>query len=260
MQARALPLSVARGGNLPYPAVCAPLVATTADALLAEATKVGARRPDLLEWRVDFFEGIADTKSVVELAGRLRHAAGGLPLLFTRRSAREGGQAVAISEEQVVALYAAVCEGGSVDLVDWEMASEPAQVAAAREVSRRCGVKLILSSHDFTKTPALDVLCDRFAQAERLGGDVAKVAVMPKGMDDVLTLLDATWRSSRTVGIPLVSMSMGGDGSLSRVCGSAFGSAMTFAVGENASAPGQIPIDDLRTALEVLRKAAGPAS
>ena len=243
------------GGRLP--AVCVPLVGRTREALLAELSAVMAKQPDVLEWRADFFEGIADTAAVLDVAARLRQGAHGTPILFTRRCRREGGEPIALSEDQVVALYGAVCAGGDVDLVDFEMGNEPAHVRRMRELTRASGTMLVLSFHDFERTPELDILTQRFAQAERLGADVAKVAVMPRGMEDVLTLLTATLQSSRTLAIPVVSMSMAGLGSVTRLCGAAFGSAMTFAVGQSGSAPGQMPIEDLNTVLAILRKAGG---
>ena len=47
---------------------------------------------------------------------------------------------------------------------------------------------------------------------------------------------------------------MGPYGSLTRMFGWAFGSALTFAVGAAASAPGQVPIEDLNTVLGLLQK------
>lgn len=239
------------------PAVCAPLVARTRQALLAEAAAVAAKGPHLLEWRVDFFEGIADTGAVVELAGAIKRAAAGVPLLFTRRSSREGGEPIAIGEEQVIALCAAVCASGHVDLVDYEMGNEAAQVRQVREAARAADVQLVLSFHDFHATPPREALQQRFALAQQLGADVAKVAVMPRGMDDVLTLLAATLEASRTLQIPVVSMAMGGAGAITRLAGGLFGSALSFAVGQQASAPGQWPIEDLETALALLRRAGG---
>jgi len=55
--------------------------------------------------------------------------------------------------------------------------------------------------------------------------------------------------------IPVVSMSMGRLGAITRLSGWAFGSAMTFAVGENSSAPGQLAIEDVDTGLALLQKA-----
>ena len=248
--------AIALKGRQPaYPLVCAPLVGRSRDALLAEAAAVAAKDPGLLEWRVDFFEGIADAAGVARLSGEIRQAAGGLPLLFTRRSCREGGEPIAIDEAQVLAVYRAVCEAGHVDLVDYEMASPAADVAAVRAMSRERGIALVLSSHDFQATPAREVLRERFALAQALGGDVAKLAVMPRNEEDVLVLLAATLQASRTLDIPVVSMAMGALGAVSRVCGAAFGSAMSFAVGQSSSAPGQMPIADLNAALASLRRA-----
>ena len=236
------------------PAVCAPLVATDGAGLLAEAAAVAALGPDLLEWRVDFFEGIARTQDVVALVQEIRRSTG-LPLLFTRRSAREGGQPTSLSEPQVVALYQAVCEQGRPELVDFEMDSDPAHVAAVREAAHAHGLGLALSFHDFERTPSRETIVGRFAQAQRLGGDVAKVAVMPRSMEDVVTLLGATQEASASLAIPVVSMAMGPLGTITRLGGGAFGSALSFGKGEGASAPGQLPIADLRAGLAILARA-----
>jgi 3-dehydroquinate dehydratase-1 len=242
------------GGQLP--AVCAPLVGRTADALRAEAAAVVAKQPDLIEWRVDFYEGIGDTAAVLRTAADLRRVAKAIPLLFTRRSQREGGEPIGLDEARVLALYREVCASGAVDAVDYEMANEPAMVGELREASRAHGLSLFLSSHDFHATPPVEELLRRFELAESLGADVAKVAVMPRSEADVLVLLEATLRASHRLKVPVVSMSMAGLGALTRVCGWAFGSALTFAVGGEPSAPGQLPIEDVRLAVKVLQRAA----
>ena len=113
----------------------------------------------------------------------------------------------------------------------------------------------MLSFHDFQRTPPLQELLERFRQAQALGADLAKVAVMPQHPADVLTLLQATWQASEELAIPVAGMAMGALGAVSRVAGGEFGSALTFAVGQAASAPGQLPIEDLRAALAALRRA-----
>jgi 3-dehydroquinate dehydratase-1 len=257
MQAKAIEFNGKPAGSSRFPAVCAPLVSRTREKLLAEVAVVAAKKPDILEWRVDFFDGITDSAQVIELAMRIKQAAAGIPVLFTRRSSREGGEKIALAEEQVISLYRAVCASGHVDMVDYEMSNAPAQVDQVRNMAQEHKVKLILSFHDFQRTPTLEFLAERFDQAQRLGADVAKVAVMPHGMEDVLTLLTATLQASQRLAIPVVSMSMGALGSVTRLCGWTFGSAMTFAVGENSSAPGQMPIADIDAGLAVLRKAFG---
>lgn len=245
-----------RGRELPMPAVCAPLVARTHDALVAECACVVALRPDLVEWRVDFFDELADAQAVARTAAALRRAAGGIPILFTRRSAREGGERIAASEAQVLAAYRAVCGSGDVDGVDTEMDNEAGFVRALREASAAAGVALVLSFHDFQRTPAADELVARFAKAKQLGADAGKIAVMPQSRDDVLALLAATSRASDLLDMPVVSMAMGGLGAVTRATGWLFGSAMTFAVGSTASAPGQMPIADVRAVIGALQRAA----
>ncbi len=97
----------------------------------------------------------------------------------------------------------------------------------------------------------------RFLEAERLGGDVAKVAVMPRDCADVLTLLAATAQADAKSRIPLISMAMGPFGSVTRMIGGEFGSSLSFAVGEGSSAPGQIPIADLARGVRRLASRAG---
>jgi len=241
------------GGKLPL--ICTPLVGRTHEEVLAELEAVLPKSPDLLEWRVDFYTALGDARAVVETALAIRAAAGVTPVLFTRRSSREGGQPITVAEADVVRVHEAVCDARCVDLVDWEMSSGAADFDRIRAVTRANGLPLVASYHNFQATPAVAWLTAKFAEAERLGADVAKVAVMPQGPQDVLTLLAATHAASQTVALPLISMAMGAYGSLSRMIGWAFGSTVTFAVGKGTSAPGQVPIDDLRAVLQATRRA-----
>lgn len=237
------------------PLVCAPLVGRNRAAILAELAKVVEKRPDLIEWRADFFEGIGNFDEVVDVAARIRRAAAGTPIIFTCRSSAEGGEPTSLPEEGVVGLYARVCEGRCADIIDYELSNVADRVRRLSELSRRRGMKLILSYHDFARTPTPSVLDETFIAAERMGADIAKVAVMPADLNDVLTLLAATLRANERLKIPLMSMSMGALGSLTRMFGWAFGSAIAFAVGDGGSAPGQVPIEDLQMVSEILTKA-----
>jgi len=243
------------GGGTPL--ICTPLVGRTRERILAEAASVVAKKPDVIEWRVDYFEAIADTTSVLEVGHALRAAVGDLPIIFTRRSIKEGGERIGIDDAQVVRMYDAVGASRLVDFVDFEMSNDPGHVKSVRESTRASGTKLILSYHNFGYTPGVDFLVQRFLEAERLGGDVAKVAVMPRDRQDVLNLLAATAQADAKGRIPLISMAMGPLGSVTRMIGGIFGSSLSFAVGEAASAPGQIPIADLAAVFDIVRRARG---
>ncbi|WPC65279.1 type I 3-dehydroquinate dehydratase [Rhodoferax ferrireducens] len=243
------------GGKLPL--ICVPLVGHTLDEVMAELAIVLPKKPDVLEWRVDFFEPIGDVAAVIAAAKAIKSKAGDIPLLFTRRSVMEGGEKIALNEDQVIALYGAVCESKAIDLIDYEMANETANIAQVRAAAKSNDIKLVLSFHNFSSTPGLEALASKFLLADQLGADIAKVAVMPRDPNDVLILLAATQQASQKLRIPLISMSMGPYGSLTRLFGWAFGSALTFAVGARSSAPGQVPIEDLNTVLGILHKAMG---
>jgi 3-dehydroquinate dehydratase-1 len=85
-----------------------------------------------------------------------------------------------------------------------------------------------------------------------VGADIVKIAVMPQGPQDVLSLLTAALEfTSTTAQVPVIAISMSALGAITRLAGSAFGSAVTFAAGQAASAPGQIPAAQLQALLKL---------
>ena len=243
------------GGERPL--ICSPLVGRTRERLLAETANVRAKAPDVIEWRVDYYEAIGDTQAVLATGEAIRDLVGDTPVIFTRRSIREGGEPIPIDDGEVVRLYEAVAASRLVDLIDFEMGNDPDLIRLVRAATRASGTRLVLSYHNFGYTPGVEFLVQRFLEAERLGADVAKVAVMPRDRADVLALLSATATAESKSRIPLISMSMGPLGAVTRMVGGLFGSSLSFAIGEGASAPGQIPIADLKTLYDIIARARG---
>ena len=252
---RPLTLKDRVGGADKEPLACTPLVGRDEAAVRRELDAVLAKGPDLIEWRVDFFAAIADSARVVALGREIRSAAGTIPIIFTRRSTREGGTPITLDEDGVFALYDAVCRSGCVDLFDVELSSEPRHWQQSLALARATGVRMVGSYHNFQNTPPMPELVAKFAAIAAGGADVAKVAVMPQHLRDVLTLLDATLEARETLEVPLISMSMGAYGALSRLFGWMYGSTVSFAVGDKPSAPGQVPIADLNAVVEVVTRA-----
>lgn len=241
-------LSIGEG----LPKICIPLLGTTEDALLREAGAVKALAPDLVEWRADYFTGLCCHHSVTAALRALRVLLADTPLLFTVRTKREHGEA-APDDALYCEIITHAAESGLVDLVDVELFTPAAPRTALLAALRNSGVKCILSNHDFDATPPKKILLDRLAEMEALGADIAKIAVMPSSAADVLTLLDATQQRALHAQIPLITMSMGRLGMVSRMAGECFGSAVTFACAEKASAPGQVPAEALKAVLRLLR-------
>lgn len=236
----------------PVPLICLPLVASDQASLIEQAKEGLALSPDAFEWRVDKLDAADDANIVLAALGALRDAVGDIPLIVTCRVIHEGGFQD-IAQDDRLRLTQAVIASGHADLIDTEISNGEAMVNEVRESCRKTGNKLILSYHNFHETPTEKFILDRLSTAQALGGDVAKVAVMPKNVKDVLTLLSATY-SARVdlLNIPMISLSMGTQGVITRIAGGLFGSDLTFAIGKASSAPGQIPIQDLRKAWSAL--------
>ncbi|MDO3408197.1 type I 3-dehydroquinate dehydratase [Saccharibacillus sp. CPCC 101409] len=233
------------------PKICVPMTGRTREELLEEAELLRAIDLDFAEWRVDFFEAADSLEQVLAVLAELRERLGGIPLIFTFRSAREGGQ-----RELPLPDYARMnreaAASGHADLIDIELFTGEDAVRELTGEVRRLGAYSIVSNHDFDKTPPKSEIEDRLRRAASLGGDVPKIAVMPRDPGDVLTLLEATYAvNSEGIG-PVVTMSMAATGAISRVAGGTFGSALTFGAAKNASAPGQLAAAELRGILKTL--------
>lgn len=242
-------------GNQPL--ICTPLVGKDQGAILLELEYILEKNPDIIEWRADFFERIVDTNEVVAIANQIKENAGDIPIIFTIRSIREGGQPTPLSVNEVVDLIGEICRNTNVEYVDYELSNLPVNIKKLRRIASENNTKIIASFHDFNQTPNREILLQKFMDATKYGADVAKLAVMSKTLTDVLTLLDVTLEAKSMIDIPIITISMGEYGSLSRIIGGVFGSAVTFAVGQNSSAPGQLPIEDLQTALSIVQKSLG---
>lgn len=236
----------------PRPLICLPLMADDQALLLEQAKAIPTLRPDLIEWRVDALKSLSDMDAVRETLSALYARSRALPLLFTCRAPQEGGlQAMGPALRRQ--LYQLAITSGQVDLIDIELSSGADMIQELRSMCRSAGVKLVLSYHNFDYTPDSGALLQKLLEAEQTGADIAKIAVMPNDCHDVLTLLNVTCAArSKHLKIPLIAIAMGIDGIITRIAGGLFGSDITFASGTTATAPGQLPIDDLRKAWSVL--------
>ena len=237
------------------PKICVPIVGVTKDEIIAEAKTFDSIPVDVVEWRVDWFEGVFEFDKVEDVLKDLREALGETPILFTFRTSKEGGEK-AIETEAYVELNQNAAKTGLIDLVDVEAFTGDEAVKAVVETAHANGVKVIASNHDFHKTPAKEEIVSRLRKMQELGADIPKIAVMPQNKKDVLTLLAATEEmASEYADRPIITMSMSGTGVISRLCGEVFGSALTFGAVGKVSAPGQMGVNDLNTVLGLLHNA-----
>ncbi len=236
------------------PKIIVPLVGSTKEQILKEALIVKDLKPDVVEWRVDMYEEVENLEEVKRLITELRNIYTDELLLFTFRTHREGGNKE-ISDDFYVELNRAAILTKDIDLLDIELFSKEENVKNLLSTAKENGIYVVMSNHDFFKTPEKDEIVSRLRKMQELDADIPKIAVMPKSVQDVITLMDATnTMKTQYADRPIITMSMAGTGVISRLAGELFGSAFTFGAGEEASAPGQIPVSELRTVLEILHK------
>ncbi|NDO83664.1 type I 3-dehydroquinate dehydratase [Citrobacter sp. NCU1] len=210
---------------------------------------------DILEWRVDHFTAMGSVDAVLDAARAIRDVMPHTPLLFTFRTANEGGEQ-AIATDAYIELNRAAVSSGIIDMIDLELFTGDEEVRTTVEFAHSKNVKVIMSNHDFHKTPTANEIIQRLRKMQELGADIPKIALMPQSRHDVLTLLAATLEmQEQHADRPIITMSMSKTGVISRLAGEVFGSAATFGAVKKASAPGQISVSDLRTVLTILHQA-----
>lgn len=236
------------------PKITVPVVGTNNTELIEEVRGLKGIKLDIVEWRVDFYENVEDIEKVKEILSEIRKVLADTPILFTFRTKKEGGERE-VPVEYYVKLNCEIAKTKMVDLVDVELFTGDNFVREVVETAHANGVKVVMSNHDFFKTPAKEEIVSRLTKMTELNADLPKIAVMPQSEADVLTLLCATNEmKQKYADQPIITMSMAGMGVISRLAGEFFGSVLTFGAAKKASAPGQIAVEDLNTVLQILHK------
>lgn len=237
------------------PKICAPLTGRTEEELLKECQLISESKADLVEWRVDFFENGLHREAVLATLEKLRVELGNKPILFSFRTAEEGGEKK-ISTEEYLALKKAVIASASVDLIDIELFRGKKVVTELIAAAKEHQVLTVISNHDFNQTPAYDEIIKRVEEALEQGADIPKLALMPTKEEDVLTILKANLHLKRIYPKrAMILIAMGAFGVISRFSGEVFGSAITFASVTNISAPGQITVEQMQSVLQIIHEA-----
>lgn len=234
------------------PKICIPLTDTDLEGLKKSVKTVKQAPFDFIEWRADLYKNLDMPTVRTEALSFLRDYFGNIPILFTIRTSQEGGN-LEVSTEDYIKLNLSVIESKMADLVDIEYSRGEEVMKSIVAAAHNSGVKTIASCHDFTATPSKETIVESLCKMQKLGADLVKFAVIPKSSRDVLTLLDATLTMYEEHNdTPVITMSMGKQGIISRISGSIFGSAVTFGTAGKASAPGQLPADLLSSFLNSL--------
>lgn len=258
------------------PKICVPVTGSGTEEIFRNAAAAAAARPDLVEYRCDFFEDVTDPEKLSAVLKEIRGILKEIPLLLTFRSGEEGG-ACSVSDEEYLKICRTGIGSGVIDLIDVELKrylrisgphtgitgdwnagemkgleTDPCPGPDLLGQAHEKGISVVMSSHEFGYTPDEEDILARLAGMDQCGADIVKIAVMPKSREDVLTLLHATVKMHQQTRKPLITMSMGELGAVSRIIGSFTGSCITFASVGEASAPGQLEAGRMRRILDEL--------
>ena len=235
------------------PLVCVPVMECTREEILREIAYLGQSRADMIEWRVDVFAEYGDYNAVRQVLEDAAPLLGDKLFLYTFRSRRQGGEA-SVDAETLADLHDLAVESGCVDLIDLEFFEEDRPSRKIRHLQEG-GVRVIASHHDFEGTPEPEVMRMLLEKMCAGGADIVKLAVMPEILPDVLNLLEVTAEfREENPDTPIITMSMGKLGGISRLCGETFGSCVTFGAHEKPSAPGQYEMNRLSDILDAIHE------
>ena len=234
------------------PKIAVPNVGSTEEEILTSTKEIAAAKPDLMEWRIDYYAaGVEDTAQLIDTGRKIRELIGELPLLITFRTKSEGG-VCQLEENRYLDLVDQIIVNRLGDAVDIELFHEEKRIESLVSEAKNYNVVVIMSNHDFEKVPAKDVIEFRLKKMANLGADVPKLACMPHNVEDVLTLLEATNAVHNEIENPIITMAMGDIGKVTRIAGQVFGSSLSFGAVGKSSAPGQLSIEELRNAEKYL--------
>lgn len=226
------------------PKIAVSIIGTNIEEIIEDIEEIDREKVDIVEWRADFFRDLFSIEKVLKALKLIRKKLIELPIIFTFRTKEEGGEKE-IDMEYYTALNKAVASSGDVDLIDIQGSLDRDLVKENIDNIHRENIFVIGSNHDFLKTPKKEEMIDRLKAMDKLGADILKIAVMPKDTKDVLNLLSLTEEIRKTSQRPIITISMGKLGTISRICGETFGSSLTFGALGKTSAPGQIPVEKL---------------
>ena len=205
------------------------------------AIKQANRLADLIELRVDY----------------LRNAGLGLlfqnrkkPFIVTHRRKEEGGRYRGDERKRLGVLQEAIDLG--TDYVDVELATERSWLQGL--IRNKRSTRIILSFHDFRKTPPQKELQGLLDQMVGLEADVVKIVSFARSWEDNLNILSllpfAKERKQK-----IVAFCMGEKGKISRIFSPFLGAAWTYASlnQSKTSAPGQLTAQALKDIWKKMR-------
>lgn len=189
---------------------------------------------DMLELRIDQFRSLRPDYLAMTIRDIKRKTH--LPIIATLRYRKEEGFLPVrhrINENRRLEILLGILP--LVEFVDIELRSEiSGRVIAAAHSFKK---KVIISYHNFKRTPPLKELTSIARKSISRKADIVKIATFARKDEDVARLMAFTYLCKIR---PLITISMGNIGSISRTIAPLFGSCISYVAVTRKTAPGQL--------------------
>lgn len=214
--------------------ICVCILADNIENAIKKIKSIEKKNPDLIEIRLDYFNDFGNMKNILESTK--------IQLIATNRSAGEGGSFEGDEDARIKILLDAARSGFK--YVDIELSTK--DVAKIAKELHSLGSDVIISHHDFNKTPSNDEILKIHEDILKMGADVCKIVTTANDYNDnlrLLSFLNESFEKSK-----IVCFAMGEFGKISRIFSPIFGGFFTMASLEKGqeTGPGQIEIGELK--------------
>ena len=190
--------------------------------------------PDMVEYRADLVD---DYEKIISQLKFVREKIN-VPVLFTLRDKKEGG-IFSGNDNQRILIYNSVMP--FVDAIDLETIN----AHCLEKLENISDKTIILSFHDFKKTPSILDLEKCIKKANEAKADIVKLAAFCKNEEDSERLLSLPGKFKN---LKISVVGMGPFGKKVRKTAPKYGSVLGYASTTSAVAPGQLSVAELREA------------
>lgn len=205
---------------------------------------------DIIELRADYLAADVD---LVALLKDMQIFVSKKILLFTLRTESEGGK-ISIDTRTYIDITTRALQSGCIDMIDIEYQVGQKSISQLICKAKQYGVYTMISKHEMVRTPTVDHLLNLLELMRETGGDILKIAAMGITKQDVMNLMQATLSFKNQHQMPMISISMGDLGKITRILGVFYGSDLTFAAYDAPSGSGQLGITETVEALNVINR------
>ncbi len=221
--------------------ICVAVSAKNMDSAIKKSSEAIEKGASLVEIRIDHFEN-PNEADFEKLRNEIKSK-----LILTVRKPDEGGKCPFEENQRLELLQK--CIYANPYAVDLEFSIKTTQLTNLIQLAKKNEVKVILSYHDFKKTPSVEYMKEKILDAVKKKGDYVKTIGTASSIEDNLKMLSLP-QFARKNQIQIIAFAMGRKGIISRILSPIFGAAFTFAALDEPTAPGQISIEEMKRNLE----------